>query len=150
MVKDIFVVSSTGGHYVEAQILTRFFSSRCMYIISNKNLFRANGFERGKDVKVVFHGVKGFKLFLNFFEFFYLYLVYRPRLVISTGASVAFPSFIVAKIFGIKTVFVESITRVRSPSKTARLVYRISDRFFVFSGELVTEFAKAEVLVSID
>ena len=70
----------------------------------------------------------------------------RPDVVVSTGAGVAFPFFLLAKPLRIKTVFVEAYERLDRPSLTGRLCYPISDlmvlqweeqRRFFPRGELV-------------
>jgi beta-1,4-N-acetylglucosaminyltransferase len=70
----------------------------------------------------------------------------RPDVVVSTGAGVAFPFFLLAKPLRIKTVFVEAYERLDRPSLTGRLCYPISDlmvlqweeqRRFYPRGELV-------------
>jgi len=48
---------------------------------------------------------------------------------VSTGAGVALPFFIVARLLGIRTVFVEAYERIDSPSLSGRLCYPISDLF---------------------
>lgn len=55
----------------------------------------------------------------------------KPRIMISTGAEIAIPAFFLARLAGINTIFVETCARVRTPSMTARLVYHMSDFFFV-------------------
>jgi UDP-N-acetylglucosamine:LPS N-acetylglucosamine transferase len=51
----------------------------------------------------------------------------RPDVIVSTGAGVAFPFFVLAKLMRIKTVFVEAYERVDQPSLTGRLCYPICD-----------------------
>lgn len=60
----------------------------------------------------------------------------RPGLLISTGAEIAIPTFYIARLLGIRTIFIEVWTRVRRPTGTGRLVYPVSDRFFVQWPEL--------------
>lgn len=70
----------------------------------------------------------------------------RPDVIVSTGAGVAFPFFLLAKPLRIKTVFVEAYERIDRPSLTGRLCYPICDlmalqweeqRRFYPRGELV-------------
>jgi beta-1,4-N-acetylglucosaminyltransferase len=56
---------------------------------------------------------------------------YRPDVVLSTGAGVAVPLFLVAKVLGRRTVYVESLTRTESLSLSGRLTYPLADAFFV-------------------
>ena len=56
---------------------------------------------------------------------------FRPDVILSTGAALAVPFFIVGRVLGIRTVYVESFTRVNRPSLTGRLVYPFANVFFV-------------------
>jgi UDP-N-acetylglucosamine:LPS N-acetylglucosamine transferase len=51
----------------------------------------------------------------------------RPTVIVTTGAGIAVPMCLVGKSFGSKVVFIESGTRVRYPSMTAKVLYRIAD-----------------------
>jgi beta-1,4-N-acetylglucosaminyltransferase len=55
----------------------------------------------------------------------------RPDAILSTGAGLAVPFFVVGKLLGIRLVYVESVTRTETISLSGRLVYRLADRFFV-------------------
>jgi UDP-N-acetylglucosamine:LPS N-acetylglucosamine transferase len=54
----------------------------------------------------------------------------RPDAILSTGAGLAVPFFLVGKLLRIKLVYVESLTRTESVSLSGRLVYPLADRFF--------------------
>jgi len=57
----------------------------------------------------------------------------RPEAVICVGTSIAVPLCFWARAFGIKSIFVESITRVTRPSQTGRILsmLRLCDRLYV-------------------
>ena len=55
----------------------------------------------------------------------------RPDLVFSTGAAVAVPFFAQARRRGVRTAHLEPVDRIFSPSLSGRLLYPLSDRFFV-------------------
>lgn len=57
----------------------------------------------------------------------------KPDCVICVGSALAVPVGLAARRRGIRTVFIESITRFERPSVTARLVslLRLADRFYV-------------------
>jgi beta-1,4-N-acetylglucosaminyltransferase len=55
----------------------------------------------------------------------------RPDLIISSGAGVAVPFFLIGKLFGAKTVYIEVFDRVNAPTLTGRLVRHMSDLFVV-------------------
>ncbi len=56
---------------------------------------------------------------------------YRPDVVVSTGAGVAFPFFVVARALGIRTVYLEVYDRIDLPTMTGRLCYPLSDLFLL-------------------
>jgi UDP-N-acetylglucosamine:LPS N-acetylglucosamine transferase len=51
----------------------------------------------------------------------------RPDVVVSTGAGVSLPFFVVARLLRIHTVYLEVFDRIDSPTLTGRLSYPISD-----------------------
>ncbi len=55
----------------------------------------------------------------------------RPDVVVSTGAGVAVPFFVAARVFRVPTVYLEVYDRITSQTLTGRLCYAISDRFLV-------------------
>lgn len=62
----------------------------------------------------------------------------RPDAVVAVGTAMAVPVMLCGRIFGKKTVFVESITRINDLSMTARLLarYRLCSRLYVQWPEL--------------
>jgi beta-1,4-N-acetylglucosaminyltransferase len=56
---------------------------------------------------------------------------HRPDVVVSTGAGVAFPFFAVARLLGIKTVYVEVYDRIDMPTLTGRLCHPLASRFLL-------------------
>jgi beta-1,4-N-acetylglucosaminyltransferase len=55
----------------------------------------------------------------------------RPDAVLSTGAALAVPFFVIAKLHRRRCVYVESLTRTEGLSMSGRLVYPLADAFFV-------------------
>lgn len=56
-----------------------------------------------------------------FLSFIYL-LILRPQVIISCGTGMTVPIFYSARSLGIKTVFIESMSRVESLSQTGRIL----------------------------
>jgi beta-1,4-N-acetylglucosaminyltransferase len=56
---------------------------------------------------------------------------YRPDLVVSSGAGVAFPFFLLARLLGLRTVYVEVYDRIDSATMTGRLCYPLSNLFLL-------------------
>ncbi len=55
----------------------------------------------------------------------------RPDVVVSDGAGVAFPFFLVARLLRIKTVYLEVYDRIDSPTLTGKLCRPLSSLFLV-------------------
>ena len=51
--------------------------------------------------------------------------------VLSTGAALAVPFFVVGRLTGRRCIYVESLTRVEGLALSGRLVYPLADDFFV-------------------
>jgi UDP-N-acetylglucosamine:LPS N-acetylglucosamine transferase len=58
-------------------------------------------------------------------------IVERPDMIVTTGAEIAIPAFVIGRLMRAKTLFLESAARVTSTSRTGRILYHVSDFFFV-------------------
>ena len=74
---------------------------------------------------------------------------YRPDVVVSSGAGVAFPFFLLAKLLGKRTVYVEVYDRIDSPTMTGRLCYPFSDLFLLQWEEQRLNYPKGRVIGSL-
>jgi UDP-N-acetylglucosamine:LPS N-acetylglucosamine transferase len=54
-----------------------------------------------------------------------------PDVILSTGAGLAAPFFVVGRLLGRRVVYVESLARITSLSLTGSLVYPLANAFFV-------------------
>lgn len=70
----------------------------------------------------------------------------RPDVVVSTGAAVAFPFFLVARLRRIPTVYLEVYDRLDSPTLTGRLCRPLSSLFCVQWEEQRALYKDAEVV----
>jgi UDP-N-acetylglucosamine:LPS N-acetylglucosamine transferase len=68
----------------------------------------------------------------------------RPDMILTTGSGVAAPFLWLARLRGIPTVFVESITRITEISLTARMVKPFTTRMLVQWPELVPRYPGVE------
>lgn len=55
----------------------------------------------------------------------------RPDLIVSSGAGVAFPFFVAAKLHRVRTVYIEVYDRIDSATLTGRLCYPLTDLFLL-------------------
>lgn len=67
----------------------------------------------------------------------------RPTAVVSAGPAIAVPVSLAGKLFGARIIFIESSSRIRSPSLTGRIMYRWADLFFVQWPQLKEKLPRA-------
>jgi UDP-N-acetylglucosamine:LPS N-acetylglucosamine transferase len=82
---------------------------------------------------------------LSFFEAFHIVRRLQPDAIFALGHSGAIPLFAVAKLFRIKCVFVESLTRIVELSLAGRIVYhlRLAKRLYVQWAKLQDKYPQA-------
>lgn len=68
----------------------------------------------------------------------------RPDAILSTGAGLAVPFFLIGRLLGIRLIYVESVTRTESLSLSGRIVYPLATRFFVQWPRVAERFRRAE------
>ncbi|HIJ65993.1 MAG TPA: radical SAM protein [Candidatus Hydrogenedentes bacterium] len=73
----------------------------------------------------------------NLGRLFRIFRKERPDLVVSTGAEIAIPVGLVAKLFRVPMIYVECGAQVTQPSLTGRLMYWLADGFYVQWPELI-------------
>jgi UDP-N-acetylglucosamine:LPS N-acetylglucosamine transferase len=56
---------------------------------------------------------------------------FRPDVVVSNGAGVALPFFVLARAFGVPTIYLEVYDRIDNPTLTGRLCRPFASRFLV-------------------
>ena len=135
--RKICYVSSCGGHLTE--IL-----EYCQKIDKYQHFFVINQKKDisylGKKYYVVTHSTFDFKFFIVLIQALKILIKEKPDLVVSTGASLAVQFFIIAKFLNIKTLFIESFTRVKDLSKTGKIVKFLTNNFYVQTITLKNKF----------
>lgn len=142
----ICLVSSLGGHLQQLRALRPVLEEGHDYFFIT---FRSQEIAKGEKTYFVENpDLRNPRLgivaaIVNFFQVLRILLRERPRVVISTGASVAIPVCYLAKLFGAKIIFIESMSRVSEPSLTGRIIYPIADLFLVQWESLMRHYRKA-------
>ena len=73
----------------------------------------------------------------------------HPDLIISSGAAVAVPFFLIGKMLGAKCVYIEVFDRVDKPTLTGRILNSVANLFVVQWPEMEAVYKKAVNLGSI-
>jgi beta-1,4-N-acetylglucosaminyltransferase len=67
----------------------------------------------------------------------------RPQAIISAGPGPAVPASVLAKLLGIKVIYIETGSRIFALSSSGKILYRFADLFFVQWPELVESCPRA-------
>jgi beta-1,4-N-acetylglucosaminyltransferase len=78
----------------------------------------------------------------SFLRIFIILKKEKPKIIISTGAEIAIPVFIIGKLMRIKMVYIESWCRVKTKSGAGRIAYYLADVFLVQWPELARVYGK--------
>jgi beta-1,4-N-acetylglucosaminyltransferase len=70
----------------------------------------------------------------------------RPDVVISDGAGVAFPFFIMARLLRVRTVYLEVYDRISRPTLTGRLCYPLAELFLLQWPEQAINYPRGKVI----
>ncbi|MCM3135334.1 UDP-N-acetylglucosamine transferase subunit ALG14 [Paenibacillus polysaccharolyticus] len=131
----VCLISSTGGHLDELTKIIPAVEDHDYFIITEKNKSKSVDTSRNKVYFLMQQERKNLLFLLvfaaNIIKSLYLYLRERPKVIITTGAGATFPFCLFGKLFGAKLIYIESYAKIYSSSATGRLMYKISDEFFI-------------------
>jgi beta-1,4-N-acetylglucosaminyltransferase len=143
---DCCFVASTGGHLAHLLPLADAVGGDRLWITFEKPdaLFHL------RDETVLFayyptnRNVRN--LFRNFFVAARVLFVHRPRVIVSSGAGVAIPFFVLGRLFRVRLIFLEVFDRIDSPTVTGKICHPFAHRFLVQWPEQQAFYSKAEVV----
>lgn len=140
----IGLVCSHGGHLTEMQQLLDAFRGHDVFFVT----YRC---ERARELAQTYRvyelapvGANAWRIWLRLPAAWRILRTERPDVLISTGSEIAVPFFVLAWVSGIRTIFVESWCRVRTPSRTGKALYPLAQVFLVQWPQLLPAYgAKA-------
>ena len=153
MKKKILVVLGSGGH--TAQMI------RLVVMLGDKYSYSyvVNNTDNISQKKIIFPGIiykvnltkKVRGTFLDtvirtikaFFDSYCIIKKSKCYMIISAGPGISVPLFVAAKFFRMKTIFIESWSRVTTKSDSGKICYKLSDMFFVQWPEMKKLYPKA-------
>jgi len=125
----VCIVSSCGGHLTEIRCLKPAYEGyKHFYVLNDKALLP----EDMKDkTYFIAHSERDWKFLLNLWEAFSVLKRERPHVILSAGAGPVVPFALIGRIFfGTKVIYIETITSVKEPSVTGRLMRRLAHSSF--------------------
>lgn len=153
-IKDIFkkknkvmLVCNKGGHYSELMCLESYWEGICKpWMVSDNRDACLDFGNKYVEFEAFNYSRKKFRSFFGNCRYaLKLCKKIKPDYVISTGAGIAVPLMLAAKLFGAKLIFIESRARVYSKSKSGCILYPFCDSFLVQWPEMLSVYGpKAE------
>jgi UDP-N-acetylglucosamine:LPS N-acetylglucosamine transferase len=149
--KKVMFVSSSGGHLKELLKLQSLFTNYD-YMLVTEETKTTNKLGERYNVKYMKYGSRQY-IFSYFFIFIFnlirsigLIISFNPKIVVTTGAHTGGIVCFIAKLFGKKIIYIESLAKVKTLSMTGKFVYLFADKFYVQWEELAEKYKKAEYL----
>jgi UDP-N-acetylglucosamine:LPS N-acetylglucosamine transferase len=128
----VLLACSTGGHLGQLDALRPWWSEHERHWITFDKP-DARSLLAGESISWAYHPTTRnlVNLIRNFGVALRVLRRFRPEVVVSTGAAVAVPVFYLARLLGIRTVYIEVYDRIDSSTLTGRLCRPVSDLFMV-------------------
>ena len=125
----VCIVYSCGGHLTEVRCLRPAYEAyEHFYVLDDKAILPVDMQDK---TYFIAHSERDWKFFLNLLEAYRILRKERPRVILSTGAGPAVPFAIIGRLrFGMRVVFVETITRIEKPSVTGKIMYWLAHDYF--------------------
>ncbi len=70
----------------------------------------------------------------------------RPDVLVSDGAGVAFPFFLIGRLLRVRTVYLEVYDRISRPTLTGRLCYPLTELFLLQWPEQAVHYPRGQVI----
>ncbi len=132
MTKRILALSSGGGHWIEMlRLLPALDNSTVVYATVNKS-YQDSLLEEQYDGFYTFSDVtrwNKFKWIITGLEILLILIRARPDIVISTGALPGYMAIRLAKYYGAKTIWVDSIANAHELSSSGKHVAKYADLY---------------------
>jgi UDP-N-acetylglucosamine:LPS N-acetylglucosamine transferase len=125
--RRVLLIASGGGHWIELARLSEAFEGEvCQYVSTAPNIAAPNG---NFPVLTIPDGSRHspLKLVAAAFRMAAIIREFRPQIVVTTGAAPGVVALQVAKLFGLRTIWIDSIANVEALSLSGRLARLSAD-----------------------
>ncbi len=147
--KTIAIVTSKGGHLGQMRLLFTpnvLKENRAILVTEEKTeSVMLKSFLKKYTTYFFKKDSLGFNPIIYIFRTISLFLLFRKEcvnIVFTNGAQISIPAVIAAKLNGIKTVFIDTVIRVKTPNWSARVCYFFSDIFWVQHPNMALKYGR--------
>ncbi len=147
--KKVMFIASAGGHLTQLLTLSPLFSKYKSILVTEKTGATSNLKDKF-EVEFLVHGTRAqlirylFIFGWNILRSIYLFMKYRPDVIVTTGTHTAVPMCYIAWIFRRKIIFIESFAKQHSANLSGKMVYPIATLFVVQWESMKEFYPKAE------
>jgi UDP-N-acetylglucosamine:LPS N-acetylglucosamine transferase len=135
----VCIVSSCGGHLTEVRCFAPIYAKFEHFYVINEHVLLPDDMQ-GRTYFIT-HAERDWRVVVNVWEAFQILRRERPDVLLSTGAGPVVPFALVARCcFRTAVVFVETVTRIKAPSLTGRIMYWLAHELFYQWPSLATFF----------
>ena len=149
--KKVLFVASSGGHLSEMLKLESIFKCYEYYLVTESTSV-TDALDSKYNMIYLKYGPNS-----NFFKYIYISIYnlikcfrvinkFRPETIVTTGAQVGGFMCFIGKLFKCKIIYIESLAKTKTLSKTGEIVYKFADKFYVQWESLAKNYEKAEYL----
>lgn len=139
----ICIVSSVGGHLTEIRQLKPAYDAYPHFFVLNDKVTLPP--DMSDKTYLIAHSERDWRLFVNLWEAYRILRRERPTVILSAGAGPVVPFAIIGNLFfGTYVIYIETITRIHSPSLTGRLMRYLAHRVFFQWEPLAAFFPRGE------
>lgn len=149
--KKVIFASSSGGHLTELLRLNKLFNEY-EYLLVTEQTDITEKLKDKYNIEYLKYGSRHY-LFKYIFVFSYnviksfkIVMKFKPETVVSTGAHTGGIVCFIAKLFGAKVIYIETLANTKSLSVTGKNMYHIADKFYVQWKDLTLKYKKAKYL----
>lgn len=147
--KKVMFISSVGGHLTQMLQLKEMFANY-NYLLVTEETDVTHDLNTKYKCEYLLYGSRQYllsyiiKFSFNILKSFYLFLKYRPEIIVTTGTHTAVPMCYIGWLFRKKIIFIESFAKRTSPTLSGRLVYPVATTFVVQWKSMLKYYPKAE------
>lgn len=147
--KKVIFISSVGGHLTQLLELKKIFKDYDYVLVTEKTDVTKE-MNNKYNMEYLVYGSREylftyiFKFSYNILKSLYLFIKYRPDVIVTTGAHTSVPMCYIGRLFRRKVVFIESYAKRTSPTLSGRLVYPIASTFIVQWETMLEHYPKAK------
>jgi len=148
--KNIAIITSQGGHLGQMKLLFNqevIRKDNCILITEDikpkiKEKYFLGKYKAYFMKKDVLLKLNPFNYLKTFFDLVKILRKEKINIIFTNGAQISIPAVIAGRILGIKSVFIDTVIRVKTPNWSARTSYPFADMFWVQHQQMAKKYGQ--------